>query len=61
MGSNLSTDCASDQNSVDQNGMLNEGYRAMAADVEREAEAREWCDAMHRHIVIIDDEPVGKP
>lgn len=25
---------------------LDDGYRAMAADGEREAEAREWCDAL---------------
>ncbi len=27
---------------------LNEGYRAMAADQEREAEAIEWCNALAR-------------
>jgi len=25
---------------------LEEGYRAMAADTEREAEAQEWCNAL---------------
>ncbi|MDO5104157.1 MAG: addiction module antitoxin [Lautropia sp.] len=25
---------------------LDDGYRAMAADTEREAEARAWCDAL---------------
>lgn len=25
---------------------LDEGYRAMAADTEREAEVQEWCDAL---------------
>lgn len=27
---------------------LDDGYQAMAADKEREAEAREWCDALAR-------------
>ena len=26
--------------------VLDAGYRAMAADEEREAEAREWCEAL---------------
>ena len=25
---------------------LDEGYRAMASDTEREVEAKEWCDAL---------------
>ncbi|MDO4682489.1 MAG: addiction module antitoxin [Lautropia sp.] len=25
---------------------LDDGYRAMAADIEREGEAQEWCDAL---------------
>jgi len=33
---------------------LDEGYRAMAADVEREAEAQEWCNAL---IGDVPDEP----
>ena len=27
---------------------LDEGYRAMAADVERETEATEWCNALFK-------------
>ena len=26
--------------------VLDEGYRAMASDTEREVEAKEWCDAL---------------
>jgi hypothetical protein len=33
---------------------LDEGYRAMAADKEREAEALEWCNAL---VGDIEDEP----
>lgn len=29
---------------------LDEGYRAMAADTQREAEASEWCNALHRDL-----------
>ena len=33
---------------------LDDGYRAMAADKEREAEALEWCNAL---VGDIEDEP----
>ncbi|MFH2124528.1 MAG: addiction module antitoxin [Pseudomonadota bacterium] len=30
---------------------LDAGYKAMAADTEREAEAKEWCDALAKDMV----------
>lgn len=27
---------------------LDEGYKAMAADVEREAQSKQWCDALSK-------------
>jgi len=35
-----------DRSSSDALRALDEGYRAMAADRKREAEAMEWCDAL---------------
>ena len=31
--------------------VLDDGYRAMAMDAEREKEAAEWCDALSRDVV----------
>jgi hypothetical protein len=31
---------------------LDDGYRAMAADSEREAEAREWCDSSELRSIL---------
>lgn len=31
--------------------VLDDGYRAMAMDAEREKEATEWCDALSRNVV----------
>ena len=35
---------------------LEEGYRAMAADEEHEAEALEWCEALIGDVADFDDE-----
>ncbi len=31
--------------------VLDDGYRAMAMDAEREKEAAEWCDALSRDVI----------